>query len=60
MELTVSYQDVLAAYAASPRPEHTEMAAVPLTDVAKFISSRKDHMVGACGPLLSAYGVLPA
>jgi len=60
VELPVSYQDILAAYAASPKPEHTEMAAVPLKDVAKFFASRKDRMVGACASLLAAYGALDA
>lgn len=57
VEIPASYQDILAAFAANPRPEHTEMAAVPLADVARFYSARKDHMVGACASLLSAYGV---
>jgi len=51
------YQDILAAFAANPTPEHTEMAAVPLADAARFFRTRRDKMVGACGPLLSAYGV---
>jgi hypothetical protein len=57
VELPVSYQDILAAFAANPSPEHTEMAAVPLADAAKFLTLRKGHLVGACGSLLSAYGV---
>ncbi|MBI4806387.1 MAG: hypothetical protein HY795_14225 [Desulfovibrio sp.] len=56
-ELPISYQEILAAFAASPSPEHTEMAAVPLADAARFYNTRKDLMVGATGPLLSAYGV---
>jgi hypothetical protein len=57
VELPISYQEIMAAFAANPTPEHTEMAAVPLADAARFYSTRKDHMVGVCGPLLSAYGV---
>lgn len=60
VELKLDHREVLAAWASLARSEHSEMAAVPLDDVPRFHTLRKAHMVGACGPLLRAYGLIPA
>jgi hypothetical protein len=60
VELALDHREVLAAWASLTRSEHSEMAAVPLADVPRFFTLRKADMVGACGPLLRAYGLIPA
>jgi len=59
VEIPLDHRDVLAAWANLPRSEHSELAAVPVADVPRFHTLRKAHMVGACGPLLRASGLLP-
>lgn len=56
--LGVDHREVLAAYACAPHPEHTEMGAVPVADVPRFYTARTQEMVGACGFLLAAYGLI--
>ena len=62
LELDIDHREVLAAWAATPKPEHNEMAAVPLEDVPRFHKERHadNDMVGVCGMLLAQYGVIPA
>jgi hypothetical protein len=58
--LGVDHREILAAFASAPHPEHTEMAAVPLADVPGFYAARRREMVGACGHLLAACGLIEA
>ena len=60
LELPMDHRDVLAAYVGSPAPEHCEMAAVPLHDVARFLKERAAAMTGACPHLVAASGLIPA
>lgn len=57
IELDMDHRSVLASWVASPNPEHSELAAVPVEDVPKFIKVRGKEMVGACPHLLAAYGL---
>jgi len=59
LEIDLDHREVLGAWAATPAPEHNEMAAVPLEDVPRFYTERRADMVGVCGMLLAQYGVIP-
>jgi hypothetical protein len=59
LELTMDHRNILTAYVSAEHPEHTEMAAVPLEDVPRFLKVRREEMVGACPRLLAAYGLVP-
>ncbi|MFZ5425354.1 MAG: hypothetical protein ACOZEN_00125 [Thermodesulfobacteriota bacterium] len=58
-ELHLDHRDVLAAWAACPAPEHSELAAVPLADVPRFLQVRGHEMVGATPFLAAALGLAP-
>jgi hypothetical protein len=60
LELKLDHRSILTAYVAAEHPEHTEMAAVPIEDVPKFLNTRRDEMVGACPHLLAAFGLVPS
>lgn len=59
LELDLDHREVLGAWAATPAPEHNEMAAVPLEDVPRFYAERRADMVGVGGMLLAQYGIIP-
>ncbi len=58
-ELPMDHRDVLAAWAACPTPEHSELAAVPIEDVPRFLKVRRHEMVGATPYLAAAKGLAP-
>ena len=55
--IDADHRDILASWAALEATEHSELAAVPSSDVARFFKQRGPAMTGVTGPLLAAYGL---
>lgn len=60
LEIDMDHRDVLAAYISCDTPEHTEMAAVPLADVPRFLTERPGLMTAGSAHLAAALGIAPA
>ncbi|GFK92656.1 hypothetical protein NNJEOMEG_00481 [Fundidesulfovibrio magnetotacticus] len=60
VDLQADHRDVLGAWAMLETTEHSELAAVPLADVPRFVRERGPSLVGACPHLAAAAGFAPA
>lgn len=58
--LDADHRDILGSWASLEATGHSELAAVPVSDVPRFFKQRGASMTGAAGPLLTAYGLLEA
>jgi len=56
VDLQADHRDVLGAWSSLDATEHTELAAVPLADVPRFLKERAGTLVGACPHLAAAGG----